>query len=188
MDDLGLKARSSSPAHEARIAVLIAGEETAGRCGLVETVEERGAQTPRHLHRWEDETLYVIEGFLRVWVASEWVEAPAGTAVFLPRGVEHAFVAATEKARVLSFFAPAGFERFYRETAAAGPLDVERLVTMAARYGCEIAGPIPERSRVGRSPLGPATPATNSDTKTIQETKDGSRVSTPRPTNEDHGK
>jgi hypothetical protein len=49
---------------------------------------------------------------------------------------------------VLSFFAPAGFERFYGEMATVGPRDVERLVTTAARYGCQIAGPTPERSRV----------------------------------------
>ena len=143
MDEPGLKAPPSSPVHEARITVLVAGEETAGRCGLVQTVEERGGFAPRHLHRLEDETLYVLEGSLSVWVSGEWVEVPAGTAMFLPRGAEHAFVTATEKARVLSFFAPAGFERFYREMAATGPLDVERLVTIAARYGCEITGPTP---------------------------------------------
>jgi hypothetical protein len=72
----------------------------------------------------------------------------AGTACFLPRGVEHALLAETERARVLSFFAPAGFERFYGEMASVGPLDVERLVTTAARYGCEIAGPTSERPLV----------------------------------------
>jgi len=143
VDEPGLKAPPSSPVHEARITVLVAGEETAGRCGLVQTVEERGGFAPRHLHHLEDETLYVLEGSLSVWVSGEWVEVSAGTAMFLPRGDEHAFVAATEKARVLSFFAPAGFERFYREMAATGPLDVERLVTIAARYGCEITGPTP---------------------------------------------
>jgi quercetin dioxygenase-like cupin family protein len=143
-----LKTPSSSAARNSGIAILIWGEETAGRCGMVETVEERGAHPPRHLHHREDETLYVIEGSLSVWVAGEWVDAPAGTAVFLPRGVEHALLAETEKARVLSFFAPAGFERFYGEMATVGPLDVERLVTTAARYGCQIAGPTPERSRV----------------------------------------
>ena len=153
MDESGLKARPSPPVHEARISVLVAGEETAGRCGLVQTVEERGAKPPRHLHHREDETLYVIEGSLSVWVSGEWVEVPAGTAVFLPRGAEHAFVATTEKARVLSFFVPAGFERFYREMAAAGPLDVERLVTIAARYGCEITGPTPKRSGVSQASL-----------------------------------
>jgi quercetin dioxygenase-like cupin family protein len=143
VDEPGLKAPPSSPVHEARITVLVAGEETAGRCGLVQTVEERSGFAPRHLHHLEDETLYVLEGSLSVWVSGEWVEVPAGTAMFLPRGAEHAFVAATEKARVLSFFAPAGFERFYREMAATGLLDVERLITIAARYGCEITGPTP---------------------------------------------
>ena len=143
-----MMARSASATRELEILVHVRGEDTAGRCGLVETVETRDTRSPRHLHLREDETLYVIEGSLSVWVAGEWVEAPAGTALFLPRGVEHALVAETEKARVLSFFAPAGFERFYREMATVGPLEVERLVTTAARYGCEIAGPTPERSLV----------------------------------------
>jgi quercetin dioxygenase-like cupin family protein len=148
VDEPGLRVRSTSSTREANVAVLVRGEETAGRCGLVETVEERGAQPPRHLHHSEDETLYVIEGSLSVWVAGEWVEAPAGTALFLPRGIEHALLARSEKARVLSFFAPAGFEGFHVEMATMGPLDVERLVTTAARYGCEIAGPTPERPMV----------------------------------------
>jgi quercetin dioxygenase-like cupin family protein len=148
VDEPGLVVESASATQESGIAVLVWGEDTAGRCGLVETVEERGAHSPRHLHLREDETLYVMEGSLSVWVAGEWVEARAGTAVFLPRGVEHAFLAETERARVLSFFAPAGFERFYGEMATAGPPDVERLVTTAARHGCEIVGPTPERPLV----------------------------------------
>ena len=143
-----MKVRSSYAGRESNVAVLLWGEETADRSSLVETVEERGAHPPRHLHHREDETLYVIEGSLSVWIAGEWIEAPAGTALFLPRGVEHALLAETERARVLSFFAPAGFERFYGEMAAVGPLDVGRLVTTAARYGCEIAGPTPERPQV----------------------------------------
>ena len=133
---------------EPEIAVHVRGEDTAGRCGLVETVQKRGTRSPRHLHLREDETLYVIEGSLSVWVAGEWVEVPMGAALFLPRGVEHALVAETSKVRVLSFFAPAGFEGFYGEMAAVGPYDIERLVTTAARYGCEIAGPTPERPLV----------------------------------------
>ena len=146
MDEPSLSVRTSYAARVSGIAVLVWGEETAGRCGVVETVEERGAHPPRHLHLREDETLYVIEGSLSVWVAGEWVEAPAGTALFLPGSVEHALLAETE--RVLSYFAPAGFERFYGEMATVGPPDVERLVTTAARYGCEIVGPTPERPLV----------------------------------------
>lgn len=70
---------------------------------------------------------------------------PAGMAVFLPRGVERAFVVTTETARVLVFMVPAGFEGCYREVGAAGgsSLEVERLVPTAAKYGYEITGPRP---------------------------------------------
>jgi hypothetical protein len=64
---------------------------------------------------------------------------------FLPRGVEHAHVVATELARMLVFVVPAEFEGFYREVGALGasPPDAARLVATAARYGCEITGPTP---------------------------------------------
>jgi hypothetical protein len=79
--------------------------------------------------------------------------------VFLPRGVEHAFAVASERARVLSLFVPAGFEGFYREMVAADvhTLEVERLVVLAARYGCEITGPAPSPPETGTQPLASRT-------------------------------
>lgn len=148
MDELSLRVGSVSvPEHEPRGATLVGGEETGGRFALVETVEKRGAELPRHLHHWEDETLYVLEGSLAVWVAGGWVEVPAGAAVFLARGVEHALCVSTQRARVLVFLTPAGFEGFYREMSGVGS-EVERLVATAARYGCEITGPAPEQLQV----------------------------------------
>ena len=161
------------PTHGQRVSILVAGEETGGRFALVETVEERGSEAPRHLHHWEDEALYVLEGSLSVWVAGRWVEAPAGAAVFLARGVEHALSAATEGARVLSYFAPAGFEGFYSELGAAAIApDVERLVATAARYGCEIVGPAPERVR-GSGALPGTTRASARDGKSQEEVRAG---------------
>ena len=166
MDELGMRMGSvPTPAHESRAAVLFGGEETGGRFALVETVEELGVSAPRHLHHWEDETLYVLEGSLDVWVAGGWVEVPAGAAVFLARGVEHAFRVETARARVLVFLTPAGFEGFYREINATCS-EVERLVATAARYGCEITGPAPTRSRESGSSLGRTTHATSSDGET----------------------
>ena len=124
--------------------VLIAGEATGGRFALVQTVEVRGGEPPRHRHEREDEILHVLDGALRVWIAGAWVEAPAGTTVVLPRGVEHGFVVAASRTRLLTALSPAGFEGFYRETAGlSNPIDLDRLVAMAARYGCEITGPSP---------------------------------------------
>ena len=128
--------------HVGDVAVLIGGEVTGGRFALVEIVEARGKAAPRHRHHWEDEALYVLAGALRVCVGGVWADVPAGAAVVLPRGVEHAVAAATATARVLAVVAPAGFEGLYRDVAGAAP-GLERLVALAARYGCEITGPPP---------------------------------------------
>jgi quercetin dioxygenase-like cupin family protein len=170
VDEYGLKTGPSPPvreAHETRVAVLVAGEETGDRFALIETVEEPGAEAPRHIHHREDEALYVLEGSLDVWIASRWVEVPAGAAVFLPRGVEHTFVVATERARVLALVAPAGLEGFYRETDAARS-EVERLVATAARYGCEITGPVPARPETGVRRPALQTRVTGTDTEEVR--------------------
>jgi uncharacterized cupin superfamily protein len=46
---------------------------------------------PLHLHRNDDEAWYVLEGRLCVRVGKEVVEAPAGSAVFVPRGTPHTY-------------------------------------------------------------------------------------------------
>ncbi len=131
-----------------RTAVLVAGKETGGRFALLVTVEMRGTEPPRHCHHWEDEALYVLEGELAVCLGDEWHRVPAGAALVLPRGVERGFAVVGAAARVLTVLAPAGFERFYAELAVPDPTDrshVERLITVAARYGVEITGPPPSR-------------------------------------------
>ena len=46
---------------------------------------------PLHLHRNDDEAWYVLEGTLCVRVGEDVVEAPAGAAVFVPRGTPHTY-------------------------------------------------------------------------------------------------
>jgi mannose-6-phosphate isomerase-like protein (cupin superfamily) len=46
---------------------------------------------PRHVHHRDDEAWYVLEGALCVQVGEEIVEAPAGSAVFVPRGTPHTY-------------------------------------------------------------------------------------------------
>lgn len=46
---------------------------------------------PLHLHRNDDEAWYVLEGTLCVRVGKDVVEAPAGSAVFVPRGTAHTY-------------------------------------------------------------------------------------------------
>jgi quercetin dioxygenase-like cupin family protein len=138
--------------HQQRSAiVLIRSEETGRRFALVETVEQPGDELPSHRHHWEDKTIYVLDGALALSIAGTWVHAPMGTAVFLPRGVEHAYAITSDTARLLTMLTPGGFERFYQEYDAAtaqshtARASLEQVVTLAARYGCEITGPHPGR-------------------------------------------
>jgi quercetin dioxygenase-like cupin family protein len=126
--------------------VLVGGAASGGRIALVETPLQRGQELPRHRHHWEDELVFVVSGRLDVWLDGDWIEAGAGRTVFLPRGSDHALVAATDEARLLITFAPAGFEGFYQELAAGdASTDLGRLIVLAAHYGVEVTGPPPAR-------------------------------------------
>jgi mannose-6-phosphate isomerase-like protein (cupin superfamily) len=46
---------------------------------------------PPHLHHRDDEAWYVLEGTLRIRVGDDELEAPAGSAVFVPRGTPHTY-------------------------------------------------------------------------------------------------
>ena len=80
-------------------------------------------------------------------------EVSPGGFVYLPHGLVHGFsVQSPAPTRVLQFTTPAGFEQFARELGQAATTrtlpepsvpDVERLVSVAARYGQRIMGPPP---------------------------------------------
>ena len=147
--------RGDNPGLAAGLTVLVDGASTAGRLALLALTVARGQEPPRHRHHWEDEALYVVAGELAVHLGGAWRRVPAGAVIFLPRGVEHAVAAVTPEARVLTILTPAGFEGFHREWGApavgvAAP-DLERLVALAARYGCEITGPAARPARYGRA-------------------------------------
>ncbi|HEX3437445.1 MAG TPA: cupin domain-containing protein [Pseudacidobacterium sp.] len=46
---------------------------------------------PLHLHHHDDEAWYVLEGTLHVQSGGDVVEASAGSAVFVPRGMPHTY-------------------------------------------------------------------------------------------------
>src|SRR5690349_14632410 len=89
------------------------GEQTGGALTAIENVIAPGDGPPLHVHANEDEAWWVIEGTLAFRIGERAAEAPAGTFVFVPRGVPHAFRNAGDgPARILVLFTPAGMERF----------------------------------------------------------------------------
>jgi quercetin dioxygenase-like cupin family protein len=125
--------------------------ETGGAFTLFEDSMVRGKATPLHLHPNEDETFYVLEGELRVYIdGDEHAIGAQATAVF-PRGVPHAFLVVSETARVLCVQTPGTGEGFYREVSepatdsdASRPSDFSRLREAAERHASiELLGPPP---------------------------------------------
>jgi len=127
-------------------------ETTGGRVSVIEQLAARGAGSPLHVHRREDEWFYVTQGELTLWVGGQVIEAPAGSFVYGPRDIPHTFEVTSDQARFLLVAEPAGFEAFLRAAGepaeyltipppTSEPPDPARLAAAAAEYGVEILGP-----------------------------------------------
>jgi quercetin dioxygenase-like cupin family protein len=143
-----------------RYTLKATAEQTHGSLVQLLITESRGAATPLHIHRDTDETFYVIEGELTLFVGDERIDARAGDFVLAPRGVPHAFVVTSERVEMLVTCGPAGTEGpagfgidgFFREVAvpvdgddAPAPRmpDAEDFAQRMLRYGIELVGPPP---------------------------------------------
>ena len=72
-----------------------------------------GAQGPEtHVHADEDDAFYILDGELTFELDEGDVQAPQGTFVLVPPGVNHTFMNPLDQpTRVLNIHAPAGFDR-----------------------------------------------------------------------------
>ena len=128
------------------------GDQTEGRYTVLELLAPKGFGSPLHIHRREDEFFVVLSGEVRVQHGEAVIEAVAGSVVYGPRDVAHAFHVDSGEARLLLFFGPAGVEGFFREGGKpAGSLglpppneqflDKQALKEIASRYDQEFVGP-----------------------------------------------
>jgi quercetin dioxygenase-like cupin family protein len=136
-----------------RLSTKVTGEQTQGRLFQMHVTDGRGAAPPLHIHHDADETFYVIEGEMTIFVGDERVEAGKGDFVFGPKGVPHAYLVQSDQAEFMVAFAPAGIEGFFAEIAPQvvpgepkpDPVapDPEEFARIAGRYEIEIVGPPP---------------------------------------------
>jgi quercetin dioxygenase-like cupin family protein len=85
------------PGHGQRIENPLGGEivfkaraaQTGGSLTVFEAVNPPGQGPPYHVHDALDEVIFVLDGTLRVRLSDQIEEAPAGTFVFIPRGIPH---------------------------------------------------------------------------------------------------
>src|SRR5674476_950097 len=92
-------------------------QDTGSAFLLFEDRLDLGKVTPLHLHPEADETFYMLEGEILLHIDGHERRLGAGGIAILPRGVPHAYVVTSPKARMLCFQNPAGGEAFYLEAS-----------------------------------------------------------------------
>ncbi len=125
-----------------RARILVDGDETNGRFGLLDMIEvPAGDMPPLHVHHAQDEGFYLLEGELTLYLPGEEIVCRPGDYVLAPRGVPHAYRVGERPARWLVMSSPAGFERFVGAVSALGEVDPTVLTKVAAEHEIEILGP-----------------------------------------------
>lgn len=135
------------------VIVHVGGEQTDGRFCVVEFLQPAGEWTPLHVHKDSDQTQYVLEGELTVYLPGKSVVLGPGECINTPMNVPHTeCVTSKGPARVLDMNAPAGFDAFI--VAAADPVDklalpsadrpvpdIQRLIALAAEHNIDVLAP-----------------------------------------------
>jgi quercetin dioxygenase-like cupin family protein len=100
--------------------VKISGNDTDGGFAMFEqTSLSQGKGTPLHVHHFQDEVFYVVEGSYYFLVGEDKYHLNAGDSIFLPMKVPHAWTQVSGKGKMTVTFQPAGkMESFFVAVAA----------------------------------------------------------------------
>lgn len=130
-------------------------DETGEAFTLFEESSQRGKMTPLHMHPAADETFCVLEGEILVHVDGVMHTVGPGGVASVPRGMPHAIMVTSERARALTIVTPGckALELFFRDVGEpavpnvlppSAPLPIEQIRAAALRHGSVvILGPPP---------------------------------------------
>ncbi len=98
---------------------------------------------PLHVHLYQDEFFYIVEGEYLFQCGDEKFQMTVGDTIFLPRNVQHAFIQLTEKAKVIVSYLPAGkMENFFKTTDAwNSPPTMEEINKVFEDHDMKVVGP-----------------------------------------------
>lgn len=123
----------------------VTSNDSGGACSVFVAEQMPGESLLPHVHRNEDELVYVIEGEVELMIDGQTYLALPGTTVYLPKLVPHGFrIVGTKKAKTLWVVMPGGFEKMAKEMSslsANGPPDVQKMVELGRKYEVEFLPP-----------------------------------------------
>ncbi len=101
---------------------------------------------PRHIHKTEDEALYMVDGELDVTVEAQTTRAKPGAYILVPKGVRHTVAnPGPGRARFLVILSPPGYEGYWDEMSElmkAGPLKPEAVLALQLKYNMDAGGQV----------------------------------------------
>jgi mannose-6-phosphate isomerase-like protein (cupin superfamily) len=117
----------------------IEGDRSEGRFAVVHhPIAPHALAAPLHLHHNEDEYSFVLRGSLGALLGEDEVVAEAGSWVVKLRRQWHTFWNPGDTpCEIIEIISPAGFEKYFREVAAAWG-DLERFKLINARYALDM--------------------------------------------------
>ncbi|MDF9800999.1 quercetin dioxygenase-like cupin family protein [Catalinimonas alkaloidigena] len=124
--------------------VKISGKDTDGDMAIFEQTSispKRG--TPLHIHPFQDEVFYVVEGAYYFQVGDDKYHLSKGDSIFLPRNVPHAWTQMSERGKMTVIFQPAGkMESFFVTMASLEKEPTpEEIAAIFAANEMEVVGP-----------------------------------------------
>ena len=97
-----------------RVTYKAVAAETGGAYSLFEAVIESGSGVPPHYGRYEDETLWILEGTFGLRLGDETLELGPGGYAFVPKGTVHALANVGHgPGRLLLLVTPGGLREKY---------------------------------------------------------------------------
>jgi mannose-6-phosphate isomerase-like protein (cupin superfamily) len=124
------------------IAFKVLTADSGGNLFIIEHSHLVPGGLPLHLHLYQDEWFYVMEGEVAFQVGDKRVHLKPGESVLGPRRVPHAFSSVAPESRMLIVFTPAGMmEKFFLDAAPNPKLALT--AGFMSRYEMQWIGPSP---------------------------------------------
>ena len=97
--------------YEGQLLVMYAGGDEVGHsCCVWEGNCPAGMGPPPHIHLYEHEIFFILEGSLKAWIEGEEFDVPKDSLIFLPAGRTHWFISSAPVTRIFSFTVTANKE------------------------------------------------------------------------------
>lgn len=119
----------------------LSGDQTRGGFYVCEAVFGPESGSPLHIHHYEDEVIYVLEGAIDIRLDQDKLHAPAGGMVHLPKKIPHALRnPLPTPLRVMVYAIPGGLEGYFDDVETAlqnGSFSAEVHTEISRKYGLE---------------------------------------------------